>query len=282
MALAIKKPLRAAVAVPTVRPLLRKSTMLEVFDIPIDDILESKENPNEQDEATFDQLVQVIKDKGFDEPIKVIPALNQPGKFLCYSGHHRLKAAKVLKFTHIPGVIKDGWSEDERKIALVRENMLRGNLNPEKFTKLYSELAKKYDASILKLQMGFTKEDAFKKVYKSIEKALNPSQKKKLDEAKETIKSVDGLSSVLNDIFKEHGADLDFGFIVFSFGGKNHHYIESDSNLNKLVEKLEADVKAKGLFMADVMKYLVANADLSKVKKSDKVATRRETRLGKK
>ncbi|MET4190703.1 MULTISPECIES: ParB/RepB/Spo0J family partition protein [unclassified Bradyrhizobium] len=281
MALAIKK-LSAQRPTVAARPVLKRSTIVEVFDIPIEDVLESKENPNEQDEQTFDQLVQVIKDKGFDEPIKVIPSLKEPGKYIVYSGHHRLKAAKVLKFTHVPCVVREGWTEDERKFALVRDNQMRGNLNPERFTQLYNELSKKYDPSILKLQMGFTKDEAFKRVYKNIEKTLNPAQKKKLEEARETITSVDGLSSVIHTIFKEHGSDLDHGFVVFSYGGKKHHYVESDNQLNKMMEALEERVKSQGLLMADVMKQIVATADLSKVKKSDKVAQRRETRLAKK
>jgi ParB/RepB/Spo0J family partition protein len=286
MALAIKKlsaerPTTAA-KVTLVKPVaLKKSTMLDVFDIPIEDLIESKENPNEQDEATFDQLVQIIKDNGFDEPIKVVPAHGKPGKYIIYSGHHRFKVAKVLKYTAVPCVIKEGWSEDERKIALIRENHLRGNTNPQKFTQLWNEMSKKYDASILKLQMGITKEDVFKKLYKAVEQNLNPAQKKKLAEAKEKISSIDGLSSVLNNIFKDKGSDLDHGFVVFNFGGKNHHYVESDKQLNGLLEKLEDEIRSKGLMLSDVFKALLANPDLSKIKKSDKVETRKTLRLKK-
>jgi len=272
MALAILKK-------PSARPVLHES-QLKVFDIPITELIDSSENPQEMDEKTFDQLVEGVKQDGFDEPIHVIPVVGGPnkGKWVIVSGHHRTKAAKVIGLKTVPAIIKEGWDDDKRKIELVRRNHLRGGLNPEKFTRLFNELTKKYDASILKVQMGFTKEEGFRQVFKQVEKSLNPAQKKKLAEAKERITSVDGLSSVLNDIFKEHGADLDHGFMVFSFAGKHHHYVECDSQLHKMLEKFEGEIKDRGLLAADVFKHLIDKADLSRMKASDKVAERKEKR----
>jgi hypothetical protein len=270
MALAKKLPPKVAPKKPAP---LKRST-LEIFDIPVDDLVGHEDNPNEQDEATFDQLVEGIRADGFDEPIQVVPIEGgtHAGKWQIFSGHHRAKAAKVLGLKVIPAVVKKGWNEDKVKIELVRRNRLRGNLNSEKFTKLYNELKTRgWDESMLKLQMGFTKEDAFKKVYKSIEKAMTPSQKKKLEESKESIKSVDGLSSVLNDIFKNHGSDLDHGFVVFNFGGKEIHYIETDTSLNKQVKALEEECRNKGITLADAFKHLLNRPNLSGVKKSGTV-----------
>jgi hypothetical protein len=94
-------------------------------------------------------------------------------------------------------------------------------------------------------------------VYRDIRKALPKSHKKKLDEAKETIRSVDDLSSVLNTIFKEHGSELDKGFMVFSFGGKDHHYIPVDDELNKRIKALEKKVEKEGIDITDVFKDLL-------------------------
>lgn len=272
-------------------PCLRKSTSLQVFDIPIDQLLDSENNPNEQDEATFDQLVAGIKADGFDEPVIVVPqtALNQAtgqsvetGKYIIVSGHHRKKAAAALKFTHVPCVIKSGWDEDKKDVELVRRNMLKGKLNPEKFTALFQKLSMKgIDQAVLKLQMGFTKSDAFDKLYRAVESNLPASQKKKLAEAKETIKSVDGLSSVLNSIFTEHGSDLDHGFVVFSFGGKDHIYIECDSALHKMMRNLTDDVRAKGGNATEVMKQLVGKPVPGTIKPSVATAERKAIRRAK-
>lgn len=282
MALRIPSKPVAKPAAPTTKTMpLKRSTILDVFDVPMELIVLSEDNPNEQDEATFDQIVEGIKTDGFDEPIHVIPVEVGPnaGKYIITSGHHRFKAASVLGFTHIPAVIKKGWNDDKRKIELVRRNMLRGNINPEKFTQLFSELsAKGYDASVLKLQMGFTKEDAFKKLFKSVANNLPPSAKKKLEEAKEDIKSVDGLSSALNAIFKEHGTDLDHGFIVFQFGGKEHVFIECDKGLHGMVKKLTNEAREKNLSMTEIFKKLVSEVDLKKMKPSAHVIARKEAR----
>jgi hypothetical protein len=259
----------------------KPSSIVAVVDIPLDMLVGHDDNPNEQDEATFDQVVQSIREDGFDEPILVtqIGSGENAGKFEIVSGHHRVKGARVLNMEAVPAIVKAGWSGTKVQVELVKRNMLRGNLNPEKFTALYNRIIKAgNDEALTKVQMGFTKEDAFKKIYKGIEKALPPSQKKKLAQAKENIKSVDGLSSVLNTIFKEHGADLDHGFVVFAFGGKQHHFIECDPQLDKMMKNLEAEVKDKGLFMADVMKHIVSNIDLTKVKPSGKVEERKATR----
>ncbi len=233
------------------------SSKLAVYDIPLSRIIASAENPNEEDDRTFDQLVERIRAEGFDEPAHVMPNPDKAGHFIMVSGHHRMKAAKILKLETIPCILHEDWDETKRKIELVARNNLRGNLNPEKFTKLYDEIVKKgLDKEMVKIQMGFTKRDAFEKVYKSIEKSLPAQDKKKLKEAKENIKSVDDLSSVLNTIFKEHGSELDAGFMVFSFGGKNHHYIKVDKELDFLLTRLEKKYENGGIdeFFKEILK----------------------------
>lgn len=258
----LKIPVKAPEPAPEFLTAELVRSTLEVFDVPLAQLTGHNSNPNEQDEATFDQLVEGIRKDGFDEPVIVVPNEAAPGTYIIVSGHHRRKAADVIGLKSVPCIIKKGWSEDKAKIELVRRNMLRGNLNPERFTALWVELKQKgYDDSILKAQMGFTREDAFKKVYKAIGKNLTPAQKKKLDEAKESITSVDGLSSVLNNIFKDHGSDLQHGFVVFSFAGKQHHYVECDSQLHKMMLKLEEDVRSKGGKLEDVFKSMLSAYD---------------------
>lgn len=250
------------------------SELLRIFDVPLDKIEESPENPNEEDEATFDRLVEAIREDGFDEPCIVVPKLNDKGKetgrYVMVSGHHRKKAAGYLDYQTVPCVIKKGWSDDSRKIQLVRRNLLKGSFNPEKFTTLYNDLAKNYDKEVLKQLMGFTKKDAFQKVYKSVSDALPEGQRKKLEDAKENITSVDNLSSVLNQIFRDHGSDLDFNFIVFSFGGKEHHYFKSDKELNSLIEDFEAAARRYKLNTTDAFKVMLKNLDVNSVKKVTK------------
>jgi hypothetical protein len=257
---------------------------LEVFDIPIELLIDSPENPNEQDEATFDQLVQGIKEEGIDEPCIVVPQFSGPhvGKFMIVSGHHRKKGGVVAGLKVIPCVLKKGWTEDKRKIELVRRNLLKGETNPAKFTHLFNEMVRHgKDRSILRQQMGVIKDDLFKKLYKQVEASLSPGQRKKLVEAKDRVHSVESFSAVLNDIFKNHGTELDHGILCFKYGdGKKNNvwYIKCDADLDKQLKALQEDIQSKGLHAGDVFKALLKDADLSKVRKSDKVAAAIEAR----
>jgi ParB/RepB/Spo0J family partition protein len=235
-----------------------KASKLQVFDIPDDLLLDHSDNPNEQDDSTFDLLVQHIRDDGFDEPITVVPSLKEKGKYLIVSGHHRRKAGKLAGMGSFPSVIKQGWDEDKAAMELVSRNALRGKLNPEKFSALVNKLRTKgYDLAIIQAQMGFTKSDAFQKLYQQAMDALPKAAKAKLADAKETIKSVDGLSSVLNNIFTEHGSDLDHGFIVFNFGNKDHHYVETDNELHGMMTRLEERCRNENLDIRVIFKTLL-------------------------
>lgn len=247
-----------------------EGSSLKVMDIPDELLLDHSDNPNEQDEETFDLLVQQIREDGFDEPLTVVPSIREPGKYLIFSGHHRRRAGKVTGMTKFPAVIKEGWDEDKVAIELVSRNQLRGKFNPEKFTALVTKLKTNgYDLAMIRAQMGFTKSDAFEKLYKQVEAALPAAAAKKLREAKEKVTSVDGLSSVLNGIFTEHGADLKHGFIVFNFGNQTHHYVETDKELHAMMEKLEERCRSEGCDIRSVFKSLLRDTNNLPVGRTD-------------
>lgn len=254
--LKLKKKKNKASGKPDFKIKEKVSEMLTIYDVPLSSIELSEDNPNQEDDKTFDQLVEKIRVDGFDEPVHIMPKAN--GKYAMVSGEHRYKAAKYLGFPTIPAVIHLDWDDKKRKIELVARNMLRGSTNPEKFTKLFNELQKAgLSSEILKTQMGFTKKDAFDKLYKSIESSVTPAQKKQLGAAKETIKSVDDLSSVLNTIFKDHGSELDHGFMVFSYGGKNHHYIPVDKQTDGILKAIESHCVEKGLAVGEFFRTML-------------------------
>lgn len=233
-----------------------KESALKVFDIPIGQLVEHAENPNEQSEKTFDQLVERIRTEGFDEPIHVYPEMKKgvlTGKYVIFSGHHRVKAGKLAGMTHVPGIIRDGWDEDRVAIELVTRNQLRGNLNAHKFTELYNRLKKRYEPEQLKKMMGLTEKKAFTALYKQVATQLQPKQRKMLEEAKETINSVDDLSKVLNNIFKEHGNETDHSFMVFTYGGKKHYYIAVEGDTAKKLEALKDRCQAIGPMAANAL-----------------------------
>lgn len=238
------------------------TSTLKVFDIPIISLVEHKENPNEQNEKTFDSLVERIREDGLDEPILVFPEMLKgapTGKFVIYSGHHRVKAAKIVGLTKVPAIIREGWDEDRYALELVTRNNLTGKMNPHKFTELFDRLKKRYDPEQLKKMMGFTEKKAFDALFKQVRDQLPAKAKKKLDEAKESVKSVEDLSSVLHTIFKEHGSEVDHSFMVFTFGGKKHHYIQVDGAMHKMVDELAKTAEAKGLQVGVILKELLSD-----------------------
>lgn len=232
---------------------------LEIIYIPVEDLIHDDDNPNQMDEDTFDQLVEEIREQGFDEPIHVRACPTQEGKYEIGSGHHRTKAAIVLGMPVVPAVVKQ-WTDREKKVALTKRNVLRGKMNKEKLLRLYQDVSKGRDPVQVQRELGFTDTKAFEKLVESTISNAPPKVRKKLEEAKEEIKSIDDLSSVLNRIFKESGSELDEGYMVFSFGGKSHHYFQIDKATDDALKALLRACDKEGVSYREFMQSIVANA----------------------
>src|SRR6056297_1734595 len=244
--------------------------------VPVEDLIPDDDNPNTMDEATFDLLIEEIREQGFDEPILVRPHPTMEGKYQIGSGHHRTKAATIAGLTELPVIVKQ-WSDSEQRAALAKRNALRGNLDKDKMVALYKQVvADVGDAALAQRQMGFTDQKTFEKMYDTARASLPPKAQKKLAEAKETIKSVDDLSSVLNRIFKESGSELDKGYMVFSWGGKNHHYFQIGEDTETKLQAIIAHCEAEGVTYTDYMQSIVAEHDLPTPSKPVKKTTRRK------
>jgi ParB/RepB/Spo0J family partition protein len=240
---------------------------LHIVMIPVEDLIPDAENPNEMDEATFDLLIEEIRQQGFDEPILVRPHPTMEGKYQIGSGHHRTKAATIVGLTELPAIIKE-WSDLEQREALAKRNALRGNLNKEKMVKLYQEVVKEVgDAKLAQRRLGFSDSKAFEKLYDQAKASLPPKQRKKLEQAKEKIKSIDDLSSVLNRIFKESGSELDKGYMVFSFGGKNHHYFQIGQDTEAKLSAILQHCEAEGVAYTDYVQSIVREHELPAITK---------------
>lgn len=255
------KPRRKPAAAQPALPQIRESS-LKVFDIPLELLLGDEMNPNEMAEDKFDMLVQEIQESGFDEPLQVIPHPRQEGYYLIAGGHHRKKAAATIGMDAVPCVIKEGWTEDQQKFALVKRNIMKGKTNSQKFTTLYNELSKKYDGAILQTMLGFTQKKEFEAVYDGVEKNLTPKQKVALANAKENIKSVDDLTAVLHKIFKEEGSESDHSYVIFSHLGKQHHYIKVDDEAAQALERLKKTMDKQGKSMTALIHDMIKQMDM--------------------
>lgn len=221
----------------------------EVVELPLDSLQGAEWNPQEMSDPEFNLLCQELGQTGQIDPIQVVPLAALPGQAQTYriiGGHQRTAAAKVLGWDKIACVVLAGakfQDEDLQKFLTVRLNILRGKLNPEKFVKLYQEMSAKYGEDSLADLMGFSDQEALKKLVGNVGQALkdtglDKALADKFNKAAKEVKTVDELSMVLNQLFSEYGSTVDQNFMVFVFGGKKHLYVSASLTLWKLVEQL--------------------------------------------
>ena len=131
--------------------------------------------------------------------------------FRIVGGHHRYDAAAYIGFDEVPvTVIMDPEFDDEQeRFQLVRMNAIRGKLDPQAFFALYSKLSDKYSDAIMQDAFGFAEEAEFKRLIAQTAKMLPDKElQEKFKEAAQEIKTVDGLSKLLNEMFTKYGDTL--------------------------------------------------------------------------
>ena len=234
---------------------------IEVVNLPISRVKPNTFNPNTQSEEVFNALVENIREIGMVEPILVVPDSQSDGDYVVISGEHRLEACRVLGYETIPAIIRQEFDEDMQKFQTVRMNVLKGKLDPVKFTKLFDDMAQKYGEQMTKQMMMFVDDKAFKDVYMSVKKELPKDLQEKLEKTKDEIKTVDDLSRVLNELFSKYGDTLDQNFMVFTYGGKTHLWVLMDDELKKfLIDRLVEQMKAKKIDAAQFFKIVLAES----------------------
>lgn len=211
--------------------------------VPVDRILPNDWNANEEDEITFDALVDEVSETGFIDSLTVVPM--DDGTFRIIGGEHRWMAAKASGAQEVPCLILRGekWKdEDLQKFVTVRMNVIRGKLNPEKFARLYEEMAAKYGAEQLQKMFGFVDKKAFKKIVKGVTKAAKQSLPKELhgemDEKAKDAKTVDDLNTIVQEMFQKYGDTVGHSFMIFTHGKQEHIYIQMNQKMRKAMDKV--------------------------------------------
>lgn len=212
--------------------------------LPVEEIEPNSWNTNEMDPEDFDLLVSEIKEVGFIDPLQVVPMVD--GGFRLLGGEHRWKAAQELGMDEIPCTVlsDERWQEEDlQKFVTVRLNQLHGKANTQKMIALYQEMESKYGSKSLKRMFAYTDTDAWKKLLKQMKKAIKGAglpkgAQDKFDEEADNAKSMGDLSQILNTIFNQHGDTLEYSFMVFSFGGKEHLYIAMSKKTKNVMDKV--------------------------------------------
>lgn len=217
---------------------IKKTKNLKRIDIDVDALEMNEYNPNSMSDAEFNMLCDNINEVGITDPLLVRDI--GEGKYRVIGGHHRLEAAKMYDFDKVPCTVIDDpdFTEDQEKFQLVRHNVIRGKMTPEKFVSLYESLGKKYQQEVLQDSFGFTDDKEFEKLLKQTEAGLPAEMKEQFKAAKAEIKTIDDLSKVLNKLFTAYGDTLPFGYMVFDFGGKDSFWVRMDSESKKAMYSL--------------------------------------------
>lgn len=229
----------------------------EAVQIPISDLVTMPENPNAMDDVQFNQLVEMIEKHGFDEPLQVVPAPGQAGKYMIIGGEHRYKASKVLGMAKIPCVIKPSMEDEKvQKLEVVRRNMVRGELDLAKFNRLVRDIQTKHSMSLEEIKQGMGVPDKeWLRVLEKEKQKVDERAQEVLNDVRKEVQTVDNLSFLLNEIFSNFGSTVQQSFVFFFHKGKMHLMVQSSNELHekvtKMVEKLKGNEK-------DINEHLLA------------------------
>jgi hypothetical protein len=210
-------------AIALTKSLVRKDVKVSLID-------KAANNPNKMGSVEFNLLVDNLSKTGITDPILVRSNPKKPGRFTVVGGHHRLDGAQFLGFEEVPcTIITDpAFDEEAATFQMVRMNMIRGRMDPEKFFKLYEEMASKYSDQILQDAFGFADEAEFRKMVEQAAKSLpDPQMQKAFKEAAKEVKTIDGLATLLNQMFTKYGDSMPYGFMVFDYGSQRNVWVQT-------------------------------------------------------
>ena len=233
---------------------LEKTKNLLRLELPLSALVKNEDNPNKMSAREFDLLIDNLEKTGLTDPILVRPV--EDGKYRIVGGHHRFDGAAYLGFETVPcTVITDPeFDEEQEKFQLVRMNAIRGRLDPQAFFSLYSKLSDQYSDEILQDAFGFAEEAEFKRLIEQTAKALpDPHLQKKFKDAAKEIKTIDGLSKLLNEMFTKYGDTLPFGYMVFDHGGQRSMWLRIEGKTMNALDLIGTMCIDKGRTVDDLV-----------------------------
>lgn len=131
-------------------------------------------NPNQPrknfDEERLNELAESIKNYGIIEPLVVRKV--GPVHYEVIAGERRLRASKIAGLTEVPVIVKE-YSDDERKIVTLLENVQREDLN---------SVEKAFGYKALIDEFNMTQDEVAEKVGKSRSAVANTLRLLTLDE----------------------------------------------------------------------------------------------------
>lgn len=233
--------------------------------VPLSNIRANDWNPNEQNDEVFNMLCEEISDSGFDQPIIVTTAEDEDDEeYVVVDGEHRLMAGRVVGMEEIPVIVHEDWDELDAKTKTVKRNMLKGELNREKFTELVDDVHNEFtgEEDTLARLMGMKDVNELEENYVGELRNEEPGGEDMddfvddvmNDEVEEEMDTVDNLSSLLNHIMDEYGDTSSDGYIWFMFKSTRQLMVNLDKELLSLVEDAVDELKEEDEDMRDLLK----------------------------
>lgn len=256
------------------------SKLHETVMLPIEDCCDNWWNPNSEKAEKFNALFDSMQEYGFLENVQVVPIgeellevlddeedkkelqsrIDTGKKWLVLQGSHRFQAAELAgpeDFPEIPAIVLEPRDIDALKALSVRMNLIRGEIDPERFTKLWEQMADKGYSEQFRMDMlGVTNQNELKTLIKETRDSLgDPELKEEFDKHRNEIRTIEDLGRVLNELFSRYGEDLAYSFMTFTFGGKTHTFVRLDKNSANLLARVKEYCRQNQVDFNHVLDY---------------------------
>lgn len=239
---------------------VQKTQNLKRLEIAVELIDTNTDNPNTMSDEQFNLLCDNIEKTGITDPI-LVRAI-EGDRYRVIGGHHRLEVAKLLGFPTVPCTIIDDpdFTEEDEAYQVVRMNMIRGRMDPNKFIKLYEKVKGDQQQELLAHSFGFADAAEFERLIGEVKKSLPKELQKEFAKASEELKTIEDLSKVLNRLFTKYGDTLPYGYMYFDFGGKDSIWLRMHKPTKTALEMLGDLCKEKKRTMDDLLGGLIRKA----------------------
>ncbi len=128
----------------------------EIKTIDLDELDHIPGNTNEMDEGEFNALCEGIEESNIVPPPIVAP---RDGRYVIIDGNHRVKAARLLGYTHLECLLLvDLTDTDLQDILSARLNVVRGKPNKRAFTALWMRVRERLPETVAMRALGVTSE----------------------------------------------------------------------------------------------------------------------------
>lgn len=238
--------------------------------VPLEEMEMAPFNPNKQGQTVFNALVESLDDVGMLRILILAPVSvmfeetatggdkrfvgeNPQCKYIIIAGNYTSLGLKHLApKMEVPCMIIDDRSLDDVKDICVRLNVLHGEIDADKFTAMFTDLAKRRSASAIRTSMGFVSQNAFDRVYKGIRAGLPADLKDKFDEAAADVTDIAELANVLREVFKGGRDTWNAGYIFFQFQGLPILVIRLKDSQGWIIESLVDQIQGTDMDAGEI------------------------------